>query len=46
MYGDSPRDAERRNVLEEEGYAIGHATGQGCNSLIDSALQLLIALML
>ena len=43
VYEDFPSDAERRKVLEEEGYAIGHATGQGCNSLNDSLLQLLLA---
>ena len=43
MYTDFLSDAERRKVLEEEGYAIGHSTGQRCNSLIDSLLQLLLA---
>ena len=32
VYEDSPSDAERRAVLAEEGYAIGSATGQRCNS--------------
>ena len=30
-------------MLGHEGYDIGTATGQACNSLIDSNLQLLIA---
>lgn len=34
--------AERREVLEELGYAIGHASGQGCNCVIDSLLQVLL----
>ena len=42
VYADFPSGAERKKVLEEEGYATGHATGQGCDSLID-ALQLLLA---
>ena len=42
MCEGSPSDAERRKVLEEEGYATGHATGQGCNSLIDYLLRLLL----
>ena len=43
MCEGSPSDAERRKVLEEEGYATGHATGQGGNSLIESFLQLPLA---
>ena len=42
VYEDFPSDVERRKVLEDEGYAFGHATGQSCNSLIDSLLQLLL----
>ena len=44
LYDDFPSDAERRKGLEEEGYAVGKATGQGCNSLIASVLQLLLSL--
>lgn len=30
--------------MDDQGFRIGRATGQGCNSLIDSLLQLLVAL--
>ena len=44
VYEDFPSDDERRKVLKEEGYDIRSATGHGCNSLIDSLLQLLLTL--
>ena len=37
-----PSDADRKKDLEKQDYSVGRSSGQGCNSLTDSLLQLLL----